>query len=544
MRWVLAIILLNLSQAVAEPPARVDDGGPFADAVLVPDDATMYVHLRDAADLRRRLTGRPVQAWMGMLLADGELARVWIDLARQLGVSPDELVDEFLGRKVTLVKRPAAPAPTPGGVAVGEAPSDATGQWALITEMDEPRARRLQSRLRPRLRRPHAGIGIFEWPEHALLMAKLGERIVVGPIAQPAMFYDVVERLGGVPQATLASHPAVKRGRRLGDGRAAVLVRHALPMGGWSVVVGDLEGDRVRLRHAGRFEDSPIQRAVSRMCCEFTPLETLESRCMLTLMEPTDVGDGPLESFLVMLVGEPLVNEDMRQNVGDLRIIALGDEEGRQRENPVDVLAPTVAVCWKVKDAEAAESQLDERMVRLGAQVARVGSGGLPFDIEKPAPPARPMQRHVDVSAIGEWLPGGAPLMGNLTLNWTVVEGPSGPWSVIASHPDHLADVVQSIRTQPPSASRPVVGRFDSVGSADGIRVSRHLRSWADKAELLAEPEDVEDFRDVMHLLAEFAGGVERCRWRMARPCEEEMRLRVELDLAPARSAETAPEAP
>ena len=150
--------------------------------------------------------------------------------------------------------------------------------------------------------------------------------------------------------------------------------------------------------------------------------------------------------------------------------------------------------------------------------------------------PSQVGPRRIDVSPATDWLTGGFPVMKTISFNWTVVEGPHGAWYVIASHEGHLKDVAEALRDRGVEPGQ-LAGRFDNVGSANGVGISGHLRSWRDRADLMADPAAVEEFEATMGLMAQFAAGVERCRWKMARPGPNRMRLDVHLKLTPPISA-------
>ncbi|MHC4992721.1 MAG: hypothetical protein ACYTGC_17255, partial [Planctomycetota bacterium] len=108
---------------------------------------------------------------------------------------------------------------------------------------------------------------------------------------------------------------------------------------------------------------------------------------------------------------------------GDLRIIAVGEEEGRQREAPLDVLAPTVALGVQIGAADGAVEALDQSMVTLARRINRV-TGAPPEATESPpAPWPGDRERTLDISGIARLLPGGVPVMENVTLNWSVADG-------------------------------------------------------------------------------------------------------------------------
>ena len=75
---ILLIAALTASEAAATEPAT-----PFADAALAPRDTTVYIHVDDAAALRRRLADHPIAAWVGSLVGGAVADREYV-----VGVAP------------------------------------------------------------------------------------------------------------------------------------------------------------------------------------------------------------------------------------------------------------------------------------------------------------------------------------------------------------------------------------------------------------------------------------------------------------------------
>ncbi|MHC5001965.1 MAG: hypothetical protein ACYTJ0_02480 [Planctomycetota bacterium] len=518
----------GLAVAMALAPGLVADGpespDPFGNTAVVPSDVSLYLHVDGVATLRRTLEGRPLEAWISSLLSDAKAPRAWSDLAERVDAEPRQLLDLCFGDNVTLVRRRT---------------EEAGSTWAVLTEVDPARFRPLERKIGSGVQSWRAGVAVYEWPEHGLLLARLGRVVMAGPTGGRSLLTDLIDRVAGGRQgtaATLASDPVVGRARELGGGNVGLIVRHDQPLGGWSALVADVEGDVVRLRQAGEFDTDPFERRITGLRCDFSAIESLRAKHLFTMLEPTDVGEGPLETFVMALLGEPIFGEAVRGHVGDLRIIAVGEEEGRQREAPLDVLAPTVALGVQIGAADGAVEALDQSMVTLARRINRV-TGAPPEATESPpAPWPGDRERTLDISGIARLLPGGVPVMENVTLNWSVADGPHGRWYVIATNPRALEDVVESLE-RPDVATAGPVGNFDSVGSADGRRISRHLRSWAERADLLAAPGEAGAFRETLSLLAQCADGVEQCCWKLSRPAPRAMRLDVRLRLTGSSSA-------
>jgi hypothetical protein len=239
-------------------------------------------------------------------------------------------------------------------------------------------------------------------------------------------------------------------------------------------------------------------------------------------------------------LGVPLVPAELGENLGDRRITAVSEIEGRLQDPPFDLLLPTVARLYEVRDAEAAWRQLDDHMVRLVGALNRFGQGS--FVIQPPDPAAfRPGEpRRVNIGALAKWLLGDLPGLERVSLNWTVVaasavgEGPRGGWCVIASDPQHLGAVAEALAEVPPAGSK--TQRWANCGTADGRRLARQLGTWRHQAGLLAAAPDAGALEDALALLAELANGVDRCRWRLCRPTPERVRLEADLELSPPES--------
>jgi hypothetical protein len=243
-----------------------------------------------------------------------------------------------------------------------------------------------------------------------------------------------------------------------------------------------------------------------------------------------------------MLLRRPLLPDNVRARLGERRIITVGEAEGRLLEQPLDVLSTTAALCFEVDDAEQARAPVDALMRGVARRIQDVGEGAFLIRIDD-APLAANAPRQIDLSPATTWLTGGFPIMKNVRLAWDLTSGPSGTWCVIASHPGHLQEVVAALAAQP--RGLPQVGRFDSVGSADGVRIARHLQSWSECPQFMAppgegelRPQDQVEVRAALQLVSQFCEGVERCRWRMSRPTPQEGRLTVRLKLSDTPSAE------
>lgn len=525
---VMAIALLFGAQNPSQPhqPPRptaesvILQKNPFKAAAVAPEDVDLYVHVENAADLRRQIADRPIARWVNGLIETGQVRQAWSALAKAASVDEGALFDGVLGRRCTLVRRQDS-------------------EWVIITEIDDATLRPVVQNLKARVREPRHGMAIVELPEQGLLVARNGNVAIIGPVANAALLQDILQRLDTKPEADAPPTAIQTSALQLGTGRIGVWLKHSPPMGGHSVAVADINGDQLVIRHAANFEHAPFSRGVTKLQCDFSPVLNFEDKSLIALMQPTDVGDGPVEMFLTASLGEGLMSRDMRQNTGDRRMLVFNEVEGRLQPRPSDLLNTTMTVCVQVKDPSNAVAELDDQMVKVTGRLNALGKGA--YLIQTPPMRTMPLSqpREVSLEQAGEaaqWFNGGFPIMQNVSLNWTVADGPSGAWYVIASHRDSLDEVVGALQREPRSEAR-FVGKFDNCGVSNGLRLGRHLRNWSDQSAQLAQPGREEEFQSTLRLMSELAGGMQNCRWQLARPSQNEMRLDVQIKLAPAESA-------
>jgi hypothetical protein len=509
---------------------------PFAFAEFVPQDVTLYLHINGAAGVRDELSSRPIGAWLNAAAGSGQAGRAWHRLAEHAGVNAERLFDMCFGRRMTLIAR---------------SQGDETAQWVVLTEIDPHRSARLLTRLKARAMPPRAGHSVWEIPEHDVVLAQRGSEMLIGPRSAPGLFTHLLEtRKGGVHGDSLAALPAIEKARTSGNSHLGLFVRHEPPMGGWSVAAARLDGDRVRVRHFGRFDHPPFGRPVSEIEIDTSPLEAFAEHALIAFMEPTDIGHSQFETFLSAVLGRGLLSAAMQRNICERRIFVVGEVTGeppRPRGDDLDgahdLQAPTLALCIELRDGTNAEKQLDHHMLDLARRIHDLGNGRYTIDV--PAEPNfdNPRGRTIDISPAADWLTGGLPLVKPMSLNWTVVRSEGGGvWCVVATHPYQLRDAVRAL--QRPDAPTLRAGNPDpenrstvhTRGIINGPRIGHHLRSWAERPELLAEPGRANDLRQTLHLMSDFAIGIERAQWSIHRPSREEMILDITITLTPAPS--------
>ncbi len=491
---------------------------PFLDARYAPEGVRLYVHVRGAADLRRQVGGTPLARFAAGVLAEGDLDDAWNRLAGAAGVEPEELIDVGLGRTATLFVRGAG----------------AASEWALLTEVEPAQSGVLLERLKPRVLGPADSASLLHLPDHELVVARSGARLLIGSRPGEGLWREMIPNLHSPPGQSLGSSSELAEARVLGLGRAALFVRHDPPLGGWSAAVADLGGGQVTLRHAARFGSAPFNQPIVERAWDMTPIAGLEGSSILAFIEPVPRRAGPLEAFIQAGLGEDALLPEMRANLGPRQITTFADIEGRLGAPPIDLLIPTVGRAWEVVDPQGAWPQLDRFAIGLIRKADALRGGPEPTALPLPSElvPGRP--RHVEAGALGAWLLGPIPGADRLSLDWTVQSGPQGHWAIVATSPTHLAEVAAALGGQPAGAA--LEGRWSSCGTFDGRRLGEHLRSWRDRGALLSAPEEAGVFRRGIDFLFGLSEGIERGRWRLDRPSDDRMRLEAELRLVPPDS--------
>lgn len=503
--------------SVGHQPAA---NGPFADAAMVPADVSLYVHVTDAASIRRDVAGRPIGQWLETLAADSAFAGAWETLAATSRLDHAALFDHLLGERFTLVARFDGAAP----------------QWCIMTEVHSETMRTLRRAWRVQRQPPRHGLAVSVLPEQDIILAENGRSVVIGSRSQPALFDAVITGAAGAKSKCLADVERFSAKRELFiDKRSGVFIRHSAFIGGWSMIGFDLHGNDVQLRHAAVFENPPFERQVTKIECDFTALRNFERDQLVAIMEPTDIGASRLETFAMQHIGEALAGADLHKAIGKRRIVAIGEEDGRMRDVPEDILSPVLAIIIEVDAEHYSIEMLDQQVSRLATKLNDACDGALLVQV----PPTRVYQqghpREIDISAAVSTFSGGFPMMKTLTLNWDVTDGAGSTWCIVAGSPDQLQSVVTSLRAA--TNGERVVGVFDSVGTINGLRLGRQLENWGEQAETLAGPGQADELRQAVNVLGGLIGSTDRVRWKMCRPDRRQMHLDVQITLRDAPSA-------
>lgn len=530
---VLTSPVASLASGAGESDVRTPT--PFDAAAHVPADVSVYLHLTDAAALRRELADRPIFDWITGILNDTEAKEAWHQLAEQVNMPPQRMFDLCFGREMTFIKRTV---------------HDQSSEWALITRMPPRRITRLLERLEPKALRPRFGAAVFEVPEHELLLTRRDGVLLIGPARHSSLLFDVLRRMHEperVQGDALGRTTAFERRAELQgiDGASlGVYLRHAPPMGGWSIASATFSDDRIHVQHRAAFDVSPFSREPTKIAIDASPLDSLDDHALLAFVEPTDIGQSAIETFLMASIGEGLMSREMRQTLGDRRIIVLGEIEGRQEEQPIDMQAPTIAILLEMREATQLDEELDRQMIRLANALNALGADR--FEIDVPSLESLrndDAARSVDLSAAMQWLAGELPLVQPVSLNWAISNSRHGHYTVFASHPAELRGTFAALERNDDAANVLAANsnnepdrRYQHCGMANGVRIAHHLESWAEQAHVLAEPALQDEFKHTIRLMSHLARGMERIRWRLARPEYNHMELEIMIRLTPPES--------
>jgi hypothetical protein len=500
--------LLVIAATLLVTAGTLRAGDLFADAEFAPPDVTLYVHVESAAGLRAAIAARPIAGWIDAWLGRGQLPAAWQRFCAAAGMPPAALFDACVGRRVTLLSRG------------GEPP-----EWVLLSDVDPAASAALLQRLEAQVLAPRDDAGLFQLEAHDLIVARRDGRLLAAPRAQPGLLYDVLARMARpAPSAALAAGPAIAEGRRLGEGCAALVLRHAPPLGGWSVGVAGLRGERIAVRHASHFESAPFRSRVTALAWDPAPLAGLEAQSILAFIEPGDITGGPLDAFMQAALGVPGPAQALGSNLGPRLVTA--------------VSGLGVARAYEVHDAGAARGQLDSYMARLLPALAALAPGAeAPSAPEASAPGAARCAR---IGGVAQALLGDVPGAEGLSICWAVAEAtpPAASWCIVASTPSQIEGLAAALAAPAPAGSVPADrGPWTSCGTFDGRRLAAQMGDWRKMVERQASPMTIEAF----DLLVDFAAGVQLGTWRLSRPAAECLRAEAEIVLAPPESAGPAP---
>jgi len=497
---------------------------PFENASLVPGDIHFYVHVDDAASLRKRVAGRPLGDSIRATFERSALDDAWERLADAADVETDELFDHLLGRKLTLALR---------------RDHDDRYEWAALTSVTDDAWQALNARLRPRLCRPAYGLTIRRLPEHELLLTRKGERVLIGPDPSdaPSLFYDLLPMLAGEGGKTLAASEGLVEASKLGDGDVGVFLRQPDPLGGWSAVVLELDDEVLRVRHASRFRNSPFGKPYRRVEFNKSLLDELQATQTLVLAQPMRTPTGPLATFVRAQMPPDAVSEAMQRNFGQ-RVVIMVDEPGGGEEARI-----AIAVAIEVQNETRALADLDAFMSGLLAAFSDTMAPSDRPNIAKVARLGPDETRVIGVSAAARALFPKLPIPDRSTLCWTTSSGGRGAWWLIGSDRQQLESLEQIFGgpMHLPPATVMVAGHdgYAEGGSASG-QIDRIGELLVDAAK--RQGEDHRAVQSVVRFVADLADDFTACRWRLQVPSEHAVESVWQFEMRSPRQRNYAPE--
>ncbi|MCA9295707.1 MAG: hypothetical protein KC983_04305 [Phycisphaerales bacterium] len=522
------LIILLITFAVTGVRHVCASTTPFAVAETLPPDVTSFVHVSHPSELRRTSSGTLLQQFGRFTMFGDEFDAVWSQLAARAGVSSEELFDICFGSSFTMAMRDTA---------------GADREWVVIGRANGDRLDDILKRLRPEAHLPRFGFALMHLPESAIIVARDGDRIVAAPRARSNLLNDTLRRMDRSHDEVLARDSVMTAfADDREEGRIAAWIRTAAPNPGAIGVVASIENQTLTAHVRGAFAAAPFTRTRTERSWDASMVGRFEHDALFIMMEPTDVDGGPMPGILRSVFGEPWPGMSQTGPVGDSRMFILSDTEGRLRDDPVDLRLPTLTmVVPTTGNPRRSEHLLDRKMLRI--------TDALLEQARNPDEKARIVAtetfhpneaRHIDLDLLTAPLARSMPLFSELSMNWQSIAMGNGQsaW-VMATHPLALESTCDAL-CSPDRWAGPMIGAWQNVGTFNGVRLSRHLRSYADRPDLLADGEDAEAFREVLGLCADLTSCIDLGRWRLTRPEDTTFVMDVELQLIKAPSAGAA----
>lgn len=522
--------LLVSAVTPASRAAAVDAAELFADRSVVPRDVDLYLRIEDAAAQRRALAGTSFAASLERVLATGAGLTTWNGLAAASGLSPSELFDTIGRRGVTVAARRAAE----------------RWDWVVLCAPDPEHLRPLLRRLNPQRRPGQAGCELSSLPEHRLLLATLGGRLIVGPDA-PGMqlLPDLLRRLAGQARGAAAASSLAEEQAlddvvaSLGRGDLGLFLRHRAEPGGWSAVSARLDGLSLQVRHCARFPAEFFD-GTPMVAMNASPIESMARRFPLAWIEPASGGlaGGAIE----WLPGVPLLSPAIQAACGPRRVVTVG---APVRRTGGEVGRPALAIAVEIDGLD--ESVIDRHLGGVAGLIRRLaaaagtdgpaaGDRGMDRSVEQGL---RPEDRCADLGPAIEHLAAGLPLFELSSLNWTFVDQGASRWLVIATEERHLRQSAEALaagacRAPAPGGVRVEEDLWVSCGYLDGRALVPCVQQWTASAGRFAPPGSEDALRATLEHGADLCGGIEWGRWRVRRLDARSLCVRLELGLLPA----------
>lgn len=499
---------------------------PFDGAEFVAADVDFFVHINEPASLRDRLARRGIDLGAGGAVPGAAMMDAWAALARSAGLSERQLFDDLFGQGVTFAFR--------------------RGQgdridWVAIATINDEMWADFTRRLDLRIGAPVHGIAIHALHEQELAFARLSPIVIAGPrvaAASGGLLAESLALVSGTANHSLARDEALAPAIKLGDGEIGLFARHAPPLGGSSVVVGDLGRDLFVARHASAFANSPFGESPRPSSIRRALFNALGEESVCVLAQPLEMPTGALAAFVRARLPQGALTPAVEENLGERLLWIVAERKAHAAEAAKGAAPLDLVLVIEVRDPSIATAQADALCGGL-AQVIT----DLVLAADERVRPTLPdfAQQPPDAVRRIEIGPALAQLFPRLvdpktvSLNWTTVNGSQGTWWVVGTGDQAVASIAATL-----IADLPIEGAMDDraidldwqFGVARGPQAAAHIERLGDRLAALSPGGETNErgrveksaIEGITEFLASALGAVDRCYWKAELPGQNRVR--------------------
>lgn len=490
--------LLSVIAVIALVRGAFADNAGFA---LAPKSAAFAFDARGLAELLGNENATSIRPIVEAVA--GRDALLTFDaLARRCNAGTDTVAREvFAGRIAFALVEVESPNGS-DGAGRPIAPSRISS-WIFGIEADDDRCERVLRMIGARLRAP----GSFEAPTEGLHARRVGGWLLVAPAFGADLVLDQAAKRIAVEdsESSLLGEPLAQH-LLVSDAPLRVFIRHDAPIGGATAIgirpipanaASGLRSSGLRAEIEGRYDDAPIGEPGVKNTLDTVLMQAFEERAVFAVANPADGLPDPSDAFWLALVPELRPSPAMRANLAGERLFVVGTSSR--------VVAPAMAIAWRIEDADQAERDQSLQMrgilcgmtraTEQGPTAHRHGQDGSNEARERttttriePSPRdasgsdssgSEASGQDSSGSALGPFLDKylGKPFrLGDCVLCWSTVRTPCGGWQVYASDREWLGDVAS--RLEASSCTEEGKTPAGGIGFCDGPRAASVLRRW------------------------------------------------------------------
>jgi len=515
----LMVAALVTSASSGASGAAVRAAPPWSCADFVPATVDVYLHVDDAAALRKQLSNIPLMTAFKAAFFDDDVTARWASVAKRLGRTDEQCFDDLLGRDFVFAM---------------ERHDDAT-DWVLITRLDDAMLAHVVERMKARL----CGGGLIDFPCQGLVGAWRAPNLIIAPSRSSPLLRSALAPTAERPPG-LSGHRLVGQAQAWARSRVQCFIRHTGLLAGTSVITTDVKDGVASIRHLARFDHLALPAdPESGTALDPSLLSRFESMAMGGVIRRQC--DAPTTALLTSLFPEAAPCEGMKENAGERWMLILGDVDGAPL---VPCRVPAVAIAVEVREPCAGRRQ-HEAMLRRAVEAFnvryahRLGGRLTPPEVAGCADIEDPW--HCDLSRPLRAASGDHPLVRNCSLHWRAVVGDDGNWQLYASHRAWLDQVARRLERAGSREDR--VAPVSTVDSDDapaaahaegflrGAAVASMIESWGAIAPEFVATRPAR-FQEAVGLVATILRGAERVRWRVRRPEAQHIETRLWVELA------------